>query len=417
MLTIFPSEIQVKFFQFLDIPSLGTVSQVCKDWELIQKSDEIWKAVSLNYLDDDKLPITLNSWKERCKIIQNWMRGKAQVEAFTKCYKSSGKIYEFGFIEDEVIEVRPNLNLSYEVFSVFPCMPQQPPRPLNLADLLVGEPICTALFKNHWAALDSNGAVLCCDIITGEGVKFTDWEETAQINEGHICISQDEIITEALNELKIWNRKSGLVTAKISVDKSMGKVWGVYNSNRHIICETQLDTYPGTYHQIFAIHKQDKTSQILTKTKFVQTSAAGPYVAILGENNELSIYEENQEALELVYTIKEFKHLSDLKSGVLHFYHNWLFVFLRCELNVVNVNSGQIFCRMNVGKEFRTKVSVNSSKLCVRAFEDFSNLQWIYSYKLYDLEKSPRPASELYDLEKSPRPAASGSILDNCIVQ
>lgn len=383
-----PHEITANIFQFLDIPSLGAVAQVCKNWELVQKNDEIWRNFYCSYLDEDTQPTALSSWKEGCKIIHRWMKGEAQIEVFPNCYKEWHIKHDFAFIGNELIEVKP---IDQTCYAVCPCIPnQQSSSPhtklLDLSNLQAAKPICTDIVDSNWVALDANGSLLCYDITTGEGKKFTDPADTAQITSGKICISQDEILTYANRKIKIWNRNTGLVD-KILLDDSMREIWSLHSSNHFIICAMNKKG-------LLAIHKHDKTCQIIADARFTspfQTAATGSYVATLGQDGTLLIFKENQSELELIYSIEDFKHLSSSSFlGSLKFYRNWLLVSKSDELKIVNTNNGQIIACITHGQQHRNpQVRLNSNKLCLRTVIGDPHFSQTYTYTIYDFEKSP----------------------------
>lgn len=411
-----PNDILLTTFQFLDYSSLGSISQVCKHWEFLQKNDEIWKTVASNYLDDPGQLPSLNSWKERFKIIRRCMKGEAQIDSIKGCYKKEYKSHEFGFIGNVLIEVRPENSLSYCLMN-FPKgqIPSSVLKVFNLEQLGGSRPVCTALSENNWVALDTKSALLCFDLTTGQGVKFIDPDDQADIDFGCMCILQDEIITysEAVG-FKMWDKNNGFLQKN---EITLGKIRELCSSKSYIICNQSV--LAKNEHVVYAILKDseqcsEKAIQILTNSGSsmnLQTSNDGTYIALSHEVRALNvvniqIYKDEQSDIKLIHSIDPFCFFnSELKtfnfSGTLKLYQNWLLANYQGELIILNILSGQLLSQINHNEQGRLDLAFSASALCLRSTTNGVHVSTErryyenYNYIIYDFGRISPPTLDI----------------------
>lgn len=395
-----PTELVLNVFQSLDISSLKAVAQVCRYWEAIQKSDQIWERIYYKNLDLGVQPqLTDSSWKERSRILNNWFTGKFKRYNSFSC--SSTDITEnrpLTLINNQLFEVKHIESLFY---SVVPCLSMNQLSSgivsFDLENLGAQGPIvCTTLFENIWYALDCRGTIFCCDIFTGDSIKYTDPKINEIVNFRNICCSLEHIITEANGIITIWDRKSGIIKSKILVNLGTNLIHALHSSKNHIFCE--IAGYNVTRYPIKSIHKQNKTISNLIKrslTEIFQMAACDSQVAILDKLGTLHIFKESEEDLELTYKIEAFS-LPDLSTifGSLYFYHNWLLVSKENKLKIVNLKNGNVVTNICLTpqqkKLHQVSIRLDSSKLFIRHKVEDRHLGNIYCYKVFDFNILPR---------------------------
>lgn len=86
-----PNDILIKIFQDLDISALGAVAAVCQKANLIQQSDLVWKSFFQRYIDDDSLKYP--TWKEQCKLLNNFLCSRYTVRTFSEAELSQMHLF------------------------------------------------------------------------------------------------------------------------------------------------------------------------------------------------------------------------------------------------------------------------------------------------------------------------------------
>jgi len=96
--SVLPDDMLLQIFQYLDVESLGAVAAVSTDWERVQKMKAIWKQLCLQYISEDALCLPqASNLKERFKILNRLITGKAHKQVIKECYKARHKEHAFGF--------------------------------------------------------------------------------------------------------------------------------------------------------------------------------------------------------------------------------------------------------------------------------------------------------------------------------
>jgi len=327
--SVLPDDMLLQIFQYLDVESLGAVAAVSTDWERVQKMKAIWKQLCLQYISEDALCLPqASNLKERFKILNRLITGKAHKQVIKECYKARHKEHAFGFFHGIPIEVRPNINTSYVVM---PCIPDQIGTTRLFEGLRVditGEPVCINLHGNDCIVIDNHGNLISYDLTTTESTQFIDPDERGEklVKEAFMCVSEDEIVSCMNKDIIIWNRKTRTVKNKISYPGYMGSIVRLEASNNHIICKSYFGTED--YYSVIpkdakAIDASMDANDILGAKIFMRLFAASGSLIAAFTEKQLLIFKENNRAIEIAYRIN-FSTLRLTFSGNLGMVQIWL---------------------------------------------------------------------------------------------
>lgn len=80
----FPNETLGDVFQYLAIPTLGTAARVSQKWNSVLQCESLWKRVFEMYLDDANFPPSVVTWKDKVKIVHNWLTDNATIVKYSQ---------------------------------------------------------------------------------------------------------------------------------------------------------------------------------------------------------------------------------------------------------------------------------------------------------------------------------------------
>ncbi len=224
-------------FSFLDLKDLANGAQVSKEWNKAHKTDGIWQRFCLDYLEDAK-PYQ-NSWKERFKIMNNWMKASAEVKVYPPCYKAWHKYHDFTFLENHTpLEIYPAYN-NPSTYIIYDWSTKKIIK-IDLKSVHSSDIICTDLYNKTWVALNSQDKIFCFDIQTGQCTKQIVpplAESQAEISSAKMKSNDQEIIIAYHQKIKILNSNTGCLETIIDIS-TLGEVWNLHYTPHYIIYQT-----------------------------------------------------------------------------------------------------------------------------------------------------------------------------------
>jgi hypothetical protein len=366
-----PQYILAEIFSYLTPEDLCTAAQVCRDWNVAQKADCLWKRHALAILDRET---SQKSWKEQYRTLYHWKTGECKPVPLWAEGNVCGK---FTLLED---------NSAFELIRRYPDpaptkvqVRNLVSRELRIIDLepYGFEEYCSELHGSILTVWDTKGKILQFDVTTCVCVNQFNTEPFHSL----YC-NDSEIITVAENKVRILDQqKSKLdLTFKIPVDH---KIQTAVSTPNFLIYVDYSSYF------LFAVNKHNPANQCQLggrvdgfTLEHACLEGCGSYCAALMNNGELLIYEEASQAeIRLKKTYLISKNLSNY-CGHIYMYRNWVCVQKDGMFCVYDVRTGdEITKPIMLGHcDFRT----NAKILIVRKLGRDKGLPFIST--LYDFE-------------------------------
>lgn len=380
-----PNEILTYTFSFLEKNELLKTATVCKEWNETQKADSLWQHYCLAYLSDPQ-PYE-GSWKERFKIIHNWLQASAEVKSYLPSCKIFDKSHEFTILEDNTpFEIHPSSQdpLIYIIRNWTHDTAIQ----IDLKVLNSTEIICSNLHDKTWIALNSQGAIFCFDIQTGECKKKIIPQHSKVpigLDRAHIICNGQEIITEYNQEIKIWNADTCLLEQTIDIS-NLGIIWTLNSTTNYIVCMTysQADG-----RNTFALRKDNhaikKIDGLPFKADYQGICTSKNYLILPSNTGEIKVFKDSLEDLTLIHSFSNPPSAAR-SSHTTCIYQNWLLASYGGKLNIWDLETGvKLSANYHHTKE-NSEIRTNGVKWFSRVASIDHNQNAYYEYTLYSFE-------------------------------
>ncbi|HSW86859.1 MAG TPA: F-box/WD40 repeat-containing protein [Rhabdochlamydiaceae bacterium] len=381
-----PVEILAYTFSFLEPEELARIARVSKEWNEVQKIEELWKRHCLDRLKNlNNVEPYQNSWKEHFKITNNWMHAKAEKNSFSSYCKDWDQSHGFTVLEDNTpLEVYSENAMSYAIRDFL--TDQITPIDQYFQDMIV----CSTIHNKTWVALTNHGEILFFDLLTGKYLnKITPSEEHMNLSRAKIKCTDQEVITAYNKEIKIWDINTGLLKETINLPE-LGEILTLTSTPNFFICTT----YTGKFNT-FSIRKRDHEISKMENLFFPSAGIADsdPYVAIIYQEekdgktiNKIKIFEDTGEKLNLLHTLETFNPQTTAYSGSVYIHKNWLLASKDGKLNVYDIKTGKTLLTIQ-----HNKISVafcsNTTQLFMQTALGNPFGEQEYQYTLYNFER------------------------------
>ncbi len=386
MIQLVPNEILTYIFSFLGPYELPSIASVSKHWNNIQKTEELWKRHCLDYSDNPE-PFR-GSWKERFKIIHNWMHAKSEKKTFSYC-KNGDRPHDFTILKDNTaLEVYPEHPLSSYAIHHF-----SKGKSIRIDNAkLQGEKIVeSTIFDKTWVVLTKQGKILFFDLLTGKCVKKMIHKNPVAISRAAMTCKDQEVITAYNKKIQIWDINTCCIKQTIDVSE-LDEIYTLNSTPNFIICTTHNRTT-----KTINIHKNDWVISEI-ENLFIEVRArrctfdSGSYFGMLCKDYAINIFEDTGKSLNLIRTFEPFMPPFSEDHGCIYIHKNWLMVSKDDTLKIYDIKTGTELSTIQHNQLYLRFCS-NASHLFTRVLNYKGNsLQTRkYTYTIYNFE--PRKVS------------------------
>jgi len=343
---IAPNEIRAYIFSFLEPEELAQVSRVSKEWNEVQKIEELWKRHCLDLLEDSE-PYR-GSWKEQFKVMYNWLHARGEKKTLDSY--DDVDAYVLTILEDSTLfTVYFNRSLQKYVihnFSTDHIIPIEHETLNNdhIIHYTIDDKTCVCFTKQ--------GKILFFDLLTGQYLKKISLsKDVLDLSKGYLTCNDQEIIISYNNKIEIWDKNTLLLTKTIDVSK-LGEIIKLNSTSNFIICHT----YENGSHSSCSIRKKASVISPM-KCKFLSVTSVADsrehfamkhrYTKESKTITEICIFRDDGEDLTLIPTIEDLniptiENLNTPQSrtvGSLYIYKNWLLATKDGVLNIYDIKT------------------------------------------------------------------------------
>lgn len=394
MTSSIPKEIVTYILSFLGPYDLASVAPVSKLWNDAQKTDLLWKRHCLDYLDHAQPH--QGSWKERLKIIYNWLNAEAEKTCSDFCNERD---HDFTILEDNTPLSEYFVDSYYAIHN----LSTGAITPIDQAKCPNDQIISSVIHEETWVALTNQGKILFFDLLTGQYLKEINPPEPLPnqiIAKAIIKCSGQEVITAYNNEIRIWDANTRKLKGDAINISHLGILWALNSTLNFIICTA----FNGASLNTVSIRKSDQNILSIKELFNQSTSCAdsSSYFATIIYGNseytrdrEIYIFEDTKENLNSIRIIVAFdpKYSNYFLNSYpnIYIYKNWLLASKDGTLHIFNIKTGE---KLSTIQHNEKKISCcsNASHLFMRISEFDPLDREDYHYSLYNFE---RPITKL----------------------
>lgn len=383
-----PQEVLCYIFSYLEPKDLCRAAQVCRSWNVAQKTDGLWQNLCRSILDL-QMPFR-GSWKEQYQVLHRWETGDLREVYFPTISKFFHEIGDFTILEDNTaIGVIPLSHITPLLYSVRTLANGKELATIDLEQWGCCQISDSELCGTTWTIVDERAKIFQFNICTG--VCLNRFEGDFEPGRApHLHCNDQEIVTAVGNRVRIWDlqhRRLGQVFEVASIQE----ISVIRSTPNYVFCFCLIQE--GEPEFILAVNKKDPTKQIRIEGNAVPYSmeSCGVYFSFLTVEGTLCVYEDEPSVdLQLIRTLRIVETPTPW-PGTVQMYRNWVAVSKDEVFRVFDVRTGNEIAlpSKDRGYDFR----FNAQTVLFRcAFADSSGM-WTNAFCLYDFGGSVRQLS------------------------
>jgi hypothetical protein len=377
---LLPTEILVDVFSYLEQEDLKKAALVSKEWNELQKTDELWKRHCLKFMKNAE-PLR-GSWKERFKVINNWMHTRAERTFLASSHREKNPFWGFRLLEDNTpIEMYRSEDTEFTVRNVI--NDELHYIRVDLKDVRDGKIVSATMTNKTWMGLASNGNVFFYDIRTGQYLNQMSLglKDDQTLNWGMIKSNKNDIfVATNEREIKVFNGSTGHLEQTIDVS-GHGDLHDFVFTTNFIICKCRSSNH----YKAICIRKRDhKIEEVdLLDNEAEGIAAFDSHFAIFTKKGNVKFFKDEGDSFHLIKDVPAFFPHSDSCSRY-NAYKNWFLISRSEKLKIYDIKTGQELSTFPLDERF---VSIHTNGIQLLTHRKNTR-----SFSLYNFE---RPVTQL----------------------